>query len=62
MKCVIKFLFGIDDVIDFKIYLRSNSKAMGVREKEEKTKIQKSKYLEIKKSFLDEMKNIFYSF
>ena len=30
--------------------------------KEEKTKIQKFEYLENKKSFLDEIKNIFYSF
>ena len=30
--------------------------------KERKTKIQKFKYLENKKSFLDEIKNIFHSF
>ena len=31
-------------------------------EKEGKTKIQKFEYLENEKSFLDEIKNIFYSF
>ena len=31
-------------------------------EKEEKMEIQKSKYLENEKSFLDEIKNIFQSF
>ena len=31
-------------------------------EKEGKTKIQKSEYLENEKSFLDELKNIFHSF
>ena len=35
---------------------------MADRAKEEKTEIQKFEYLENKKSFLDEIKNISYSF
>ena len=35
---------------------------MADREKEGKTEIQKFEYLRNKKSFLDEMKNTFYSF
>ena len=52
-----------DDVINFKIFLGSSSKAMGDRKKKEgKTKIQKFEYLENEKSFLDEIKNSFHSF
>ena len=32
-KCVIKFLFAVIDVINFKIYLGSSSKAMADRDK-----------------------------
>ena len=43
--------------MNFKIFLRSTSKAMADREKKKgKTKIQKYKYLKNEKSFLDEMK------
>ena len=53
----------VDDVIDFKIFLGSSSKAMADRGKQEgKAKIQKFVYLENEKSFLDKMKNIFHSF
>ena len=46
----------------FKIYLGSSSKAMADREKKRKMEVQKIKYLENEKSFLDEIKNIFHSF
>ena len=46
---------------NFKIYLRSTSKAMVDREGGE-TEIQKSEYLENEKSVLDEIKNFFHSF
>ena len=52
----------VHDIIKFKIYLGSTSKAMADREKEGKTEIQKLEYLENEKSFLDEIKNIFHSF
>ena len=46
--------------MNFKIYLRSSSKAVADRYKKEgRTEIE---YLEIEKSFLDEIKNIFHSF
>ena len=51
-----------DDAINFKIFLGSTSKAIADREKEKKTKIQESEYLENKESFLDEIENIFHSF
>ena len=61
-KCVI-LIWTIDDVTNFKIYLRSTSKAMVDRgEKKEKTEIQKSEYLENEISSLDGIKNIFHSF
>ena len=53
------------DVTNFKIYFGSSSEAMADRqgEKEErKMEIQKFKYLENKKRFLDEIKNTFHSF
>ena len=49
-------LLMCDDAINFKIYLESTSKAMAEREK----KRGRRKYK--KKSFLDEIKNIFHSF
>ena len=52
----------IDEVIDFKIYLRSASEAMADREKEGKTEIQKLEYLEKEKSFLDEIKSIYHNY
>ena len=45
-----------------KIYLRSTTKAMADGEKEGKTKTQKFEYLKNKISFLDEIKDILYSF
>ena len=47
-KCVIKFLLTVDDVINFKIYLGSTSKAMVEREK--KSGRQKYKNLKISKT------------
>ena len=53
----------VDDVINFKIYIGSSSRAMADREeKEGKMEIQKAEYLENEKSFSDEIKNIFHSF
>ena len=52
----------VDDVITFKIYLGSTSKAMADRKKEGKMEIQKLEYLENEKSFVDEIKNIFIVF
>ena len=52
----------VDDVINFKIYLGSNSKATADGEKEGKMEMQKFQYLDNKKSFLDEIKNIFHNF
>ena len=47
----------------FKIYLRSSSKVMVERQKKrEGHKYKKAKYLENKKSFLEEIKSIFHSF
>ena len=49
--------------VNLEIYLVSSSKAMAHREeKEGKIEIQKFKYLENGKSFLDEIKNMFHSF
>ena len=60
-KCVIEDLFR--QFINVKIFLKSISKAMIGREKKEgKTKIQKYEYLENKKRFFDEIKNVFHSF
>ena len=50
----------VDEIINFKIFLGSSSKAMADREKKRgRCKIQKFKYLKNEKSFLDEIKNIF---
>ena len=57
--CYKVLIWTVNDVINFKIYLRSTSKAMADRGGD---KIQKSEYLENEKSFLDEIKNIFHSF
>ena len=48
---------------NYKIDVGSTSKTMSDREKKRrKTEIQKFEYLENEKSFLDEIKSIFYSF
>ena len=49
-------------MINFKIYLRSSSKAMANREKVWNMEKQNFKYLEKEKSFLYKIKNIFHSF
>ena len=49
-------------MMNFKIFLGSTSNAMPDREKKRGTQIQKFKYLKNKKSFLDEIENIFHSF
>ena len=59
IKCVIKFLFR---QLNFTIFLGSISKARLTWKKKRKTIIQKFEYLENEKSFLDEIKNNFYSF
>ena len=52
-----------DDAINFKIYLRSKSKAfVGKKKKDKKTKIQKSEYLKNKKGFLAEIKSIYHNY
>ena len=48
--------------MNFKIYLRSTSKAVADGEKEGKKEIQKIEYLENEKSFLHEVKDIYHSF
>ena len=49
--------------MNFKIYLRSTSKAMADREKKKgEAEVQKLEYLENEKIFLDEIKNIFHVF
>ena len=53
-------IYTVYGVINFKIFLGSTSKVMADREK--KRKRQKFEYLEIEKSFLDEIKNILHSF
>ena len=53
-----------DEIINFKIFLGSTSKAMADKEKrgeDENTKIQ-YKYLKNENNFLDEIKNIFMVF
>ena len=51
---------AVNDVINFKIYLQTTSKAMADREKKRKTEIQESEYLGNEKSFLDEIKKTFF--
>ena len=51
-----------NDTINFKIFPGSTSKAIADGEKKWKAKTQKIEYLENKKSFLDEIKNIFHRF
>ena len=56
-------IYIVDDVINFKIYkiyLRSTSKTMAEKGKKRRRQIEKSEYLENKKSILDEIKNIFH--
>ena len=56
-------IWTIDDFINFNIYISSPSKAIAVKEKKEgKIEIQKFKYLENEKSFIDEIKSIFHNF
>ena len=60
--CYQVLIYITDDVKNVKIYLRSSSKAMTDKEKDEKTEIQNFEYLEIKDSFLDEIKSIFHNY
>ena len=63
--CYQVIIYIVDDVINFKIYkiyLRSTSKTMAEKGKKRRRQIEKSEYLENKKSILDEIKNIFHSF
>ena len=60
--CYQVLIYITDDVKNVKIYLRSSSKAMTDKEKDEKTEIQSFEYLEIKDSFLDEIKSIFHNY
>ena len=57
--CYYVLILTVDDIVNFKIYPGSSSKAIADREKME---IQKFEYLENEKSFLDEIKNIIHSF
>ena len=65
-QCHIIFFFStsikqsFDDIINFKIYLRSSSEAMADREG--KTEIQKSENHENEKSILDEIESTFYNY
>ena len=52
----------IDGVKNFRTYILSSPKAMADRGKEGKAEIQKFEFLENKKSFLHEMKNIFQNY
>ena len=49
----------IDDIMNFKICIKSSSTAMADREKQGKTELQKFEYLENEKSFLVAVKSIF---
>ena len=55
--CYQVLIWKIDDIINFNIY-HQPLKQWLTGEKEEKTEIQKSEYVENKKSFVDEIKNI----
>ena len=52
----------VDDVINFKIYLRSTPKLMADNGKRGVDRNTKFEYFKNKESFLDEIKNIFHSF
>ena len=52
-KCVKVLIETVDDVINFKIFFGSTSKAMADGKKEGKMEIQKIEYLENEKSFFD---------
>ena len=60
--CYQVFIWTVDDVIKFEIYLRSTSKVMGDRGKKGEDGNTKSEYLENENSFLDEIKNFFRGF
>ena len=52
--------YTIDDVINFKIYLQSFPKQWPREGDEGESEIQKCKYLENERNFLDEVKSIFF--
>ena len=59
-KCVITFLFIVDDVISFKIYLQSTSKVMPDRKKKgERRKYKNYNILRMKRAFQMKQKTFF---
>ena len=59
-KCVITFLFIVDDVISFKIYLQSTSKVMPDRKKKGgRTKYKNYNILRMKRAFQMKQKTFF---
>ena len=53
-------MLTVDEIMNFKIYFLSSSKAMANKKKEGKMEIQKFEYLENKPSSLDEITSIFH--
>ena len=53
-------MLALDDIMNFKIYFQSSSKAMANRKKDGKMEIQKFEYLENEPSSLDEITSIFH--
>ena len=53
-------MLTLDDIMNFKIYFQSSSKAMANRKKDGKMEIQKFEYLENEPSSLDEITSIFH--
>ena len=53
-------MLTLDDIMNFKIYFQSSSKAMANRKKDGKMEIQKFEYLENEPSSLDEIASIFH--
>ena len=59
-KCVITFLFIVDDVISFKIYLQSTSKAMHEKKKKGgRRKYKNYNILRMKRAFQMKQKTFF---
>ena len=53
-------MLTLDDIMNFKIYFQSSSKAMANRKKDGKMEIQKFEYLENEPRSLDEITSIFH--
>ena len=61
--CYQILIYAVDDVINFKIYLRTACKAMADREKKRgRWKYKNFNISRTKRAFLDEMTSIFHSF